>query len=59
MASGLTKTQLVRHLAEKMESNNKLPRHFWSTLADIAIKETKKNGVFVVPGTRPPGEGAS
>ena len=35
MASGLTKTQLVRHLAEKV---------------DVAVKETKKNGVFVVPG---------
>src|SRR5580704_3857738 len=50
MASGLTKTQLVRHLAEKLETNNKSASAFLETLADTAIKETKKNGVFVVPG---------
>ena len=50
MASGMTKTQLVRHLAEKLETNNKGAAAFLETLADTAIKETKKNGVFVVPG---------
>jgi DNA-binding protein HU-beta len=48
--AGLTKTQLVRHLAEKMELNNKQAAAFLENLADVAIKETKKNGVFVVPG---------
>jgi len=50
MASGMTKTQLTRHLAEKLESNNKTAAAFLEHLADTAIKETKKNGVFVVPG---------
>ena len=50
MAAGLTKTQLVRHLAEKVEVNNKTAATFLEHLADTAIKETKKNGVFVVPG---------
>jgi DNA-binding protein HU-beta len=50
MATGLTKTQLVRHLAEKLELNNKQAAAFLEQLADVAIKETKKNGVFVVPG---------
>lgn len=50
MASGMTKTQLVRHLAEELETNNKTASAFLETLADTAIKETKKNGVFVVPG---------
>jgi DNA-binding protein HU-beta len=50
MAAGLTKTQLVRHLAEKTELNNKTAAAFLEHLADTAIKETKKNGVFVVPG---------
>src|SRR5437773_12458171 len=50
MAAGLTKTQLVRHLAEKLEVNNKTSAAFLEHLADTAIKETKKNGVFVVPG---------
>ena len=50
MASGLTKTQLVRHLAEKVGVNNKQAAAFLQTLADTALKETKKNGVFVIPG---------
>jgi DNA-binding protein HU-beta len=50
MASGLTKTQLVRHLAEKVEIPNKTSAAFLEELADVAVKETKKNGVFVVPG---------
>jgi DNA-binding protein HU-beta len=50
MAAGMTKTQLVRHLAEKAAINNKTAAAFLENLADTAIKETKKNGVFVVPG---------
>src|SRR5260370_31801539 len=50
MASGMTKTQLTRHLAEKLGSNNKTAATFLEHLADVAIKETKKNGIFVVPG---------
>ena len=50
MASGMTKTQLGRHLAEKLESNNKHAAAFLEHLTDVAVKETKKNGVFVIPG---------
>jgi DNA-binding protein HU-beta len=50
MASGMTKTQLVRHMAEKLETNNKTAASFLGHLAETAIKETKKNGVFVIPG---------
>jgi DNA-binding protein HU-beta len=50
MASGLTKTQLVRHLAEKLETNNKSAAAFLEHLAEVAVKETKKSGVFVIPG---------
>jgi len=50
MASGMTKTKLARHLAEKVDTNNKTAAAFLEKLADTAIKETKKNGVFVVPG---------
>jgi DNA-binding protein HU-beta len=50
MASGMTKTALVRHMAEKLEMNNKTAAAFLQNLADVAIKETKKNGVFVLPG---------
>src|SRR5437588_1679657 len=50
MAAGMTKTQLVRHLAERTELNNKTAAAFLENLADLAIKETKKSGVFVLPG---------
>jgi DNA-binding protein HU-beta len=40
MASGMTKTQLVRHLAEKMETNNKTVAAFLEHLTDTAVKET-------------------
>jgi len=48
--AGMTKTQLVRALAEKVGTNNKTAATFLQTLADVAVKETKKNGVFVLPG---------
>jgi DNA-binding protein HU-beta len=50
MAKGMTKTQLVRSLAEKMELSNKQVAAFLETLADTAVKETKKNGEFTIPG---------
>jgi DNA-binding protein HU-beta len=50
MAAGMTKTALVRHMAEKVGTNNKTATAFLETLAETAVKETKKNGVFVIPG---------
>ena len=50
MASGMTKTALVRHMAEKLEVSNKHAAAFLELLAETAVKETKKNGVFVIPG---------
>src|SRR5437660_11708108 len=50
MASVMTKTQLVRHLAEKVGTNNKTAATFLEHLTDTAVKETRKNGLFVVPG---------
>ena len=50
MASGMTKTALVRTMAEKLELNNKQAAAFLEHLAETAVKETKKNGVFVIPG---------
>ncbi len=48
--AGLTKTQLVRHMAEKLEMTNKQVAGFMDFLAETAVKETKKNGVFIIPG---------
>jgi DNA-binding protein HU-beta len=50
MATGMTKSAIVRHLAEKLELSNKQSAAFLDTLADTAIKETKKSGVFTIPG---------
>jgi DNA-binding protein HU-beta len=50
MAKGMTKTALVRHMAEKMELTNKQASSFIELLAETAVKETKKNGEFTIPG---------
>jgi DNA-binding protein HU-beta len=50
MAKGMTKSALVRHLAEKLELTNKQTAAFLETLAETAVKETKKNGEFTIPG---------
>jgi DNA-binding protein HU-beta len=50
MAAGMTKTALVRHMAEKLQLTNKQAASFLDLLAETAVKETKKNGVFVIPG---------
>jgi DNA-binding protein HU-beta len=50
MAKGLTKTALIRQMAEKMELTNKQTAAFLDMLAETAVKETKKNGEFTIPG---------
>ena len=46
----MTQTQLIRHLAESCQLSNKVARQFMETLAATALKETKKKGLFVLPG---------
>jgi DNA-binding protein HU-beta len=50
MASGMTKTQLVRAMAEKVGINNKQSAAYLQALTDTAIAQTKKGGIFVLPG---------
>jgi len=50
MAANMTKAQLVRLLAEKIEVSNKQSAALLENLAEVAIAQTKKNGVFVLPG---------
>ena len=50
MAKGMTKTALIRSMAEKLGVNNKQSATFFEMLADTAVKETKKNGEFTIPG---------
>ena len=49
-ANRMTQTQLVRELAETCGTNNKGAKSFIENYANIAVRETKKNGVFVIPG---------
>jgi DNA-binding protein HU-beta len=46
----MTQTQLVKKLAETGEVSNKVAKSIVDAYSAIAIAETKKNGVFVMPG---------
>lgn len=48
--AGMTKTELVRHIAEKHGINKTTASAFLEHLAELALKETKKSGVFQFPG---------
>jgi DNA-binding protein HU-beta len=49
-AAKMTQTQMVRELAEATGVNNKTAKQFVTTLSEMAVRETKKNGMFVIPG---------
>ena len=46
----MTQTQIVKSLAEACEVPNVKARQMLTFLSDLAIREVKKNGLFVVPG---------
>jgi DNA-binding protein HU-beta len=46
----MTQTAIVRELAETTGVNGKVAKQFIEALAALAVRETKKNGVFVMPG---------
>jgi DNA-binding protein HU-beta len=46
----MTQTAIVRELAEATGVNNKVSKQYLDSLAELAVRETKKNGVFIVPG---------
>ena len=46
----MTQTQMVRELAETTGLNNKVAKQFITALGDMAVRETKKNGMFIIPG---------
>jgi|SRR6185312_4254304 len=49
-ATKLTQSQIVKELAETTGVSTKVAKHFMTTFSELAIRETKKNGVFVLPG---------
>jgi DNA-binding protein HU-beta len=50
MAKVMTKTQVVAHLAEKIELPKKTVASLLEALVALATKEAKATGQFVVPG---------
>lgn len=50
MADRMTQTQLIKELAGATGVANKVAKQFLETYATIAVRETKKTGVFVLPG---------
>ena len=46
----MTQTQIVKATAEANEVSSAKERQILTFLSDLAIKEVKKNGLFVVPG---------
>ena len=46
----MTKTELQNALAAATETNKRTAGVFLDTLGELAYKEVKKNGEFVVPG---------
>ncbi len=46
----MTQSQIVTKLAEQTDLNKKVAKQFLANLAELAVKETKKNGQFTIPG---------
>ena len=46
----MTQTQIIQKLADQAEITKKVAKSMIDTLAETAISEVKKNGVFVLPG---------
>ena len=50
MAAKMTQSQMIRKLAETVGVANKIAKAFTVAYAELAVAETKKNGVSVLPG---------
>ena len=46
----MTQTQIVQTLADSCEISKKIAKSLLDTLAQTAVAEVKKNGLFVIPG---------
>lgn len=46
----MTQTQLVKMIAESCEVPTKTAKQALACMAEIATREVKKNGVFILPG---------
>jgi DNA-binding protein HU-beta len=46
----IKKSQIVSDLSEKLELSKKTVNAFLDAFTELAYKETKKNGAFIIPG---------
>jgi DNA-binding protein HU-beta len=46
----MTQSQLIKELAEGAGLGNKVVKQILESFSEIAVRETKKKGVFVLPG---------
>ena len=46
----MTQTQIVQTLADSCEISKKVAKNLLDSLAQTAVTEVKKNGLFVIPG---------
>ena len=49
-AARMTQSQVVRHLAQKNGLTNKAAREFLDSVVDLSVQQTKRVGIFVLPG---------
>ena len=49
-AAKLTQTQVIKELAGATGTSTKVAKQFVTSFSDLAVRETKKNGMFVIPG---------
>jgi DNA-binding protein HU-beta len=50
MAAKLTQSQFIKKLAETVGVTTKVAKSLTTAYADLAVAETKKNGMAVLPG---------
>src|SRR5229473_379525 len=50
MAAKMTQSQMVKELAAAVGVPNKVAKSFMIAYAEMAVRETKKNGMCVLPG---------
>ncbi|HEY7994819.1 MAG TPA: HU family DNA-binding protein [Candidatus Eremiobacteraceae bacterium] len=50
MAKGMTKSEVIKTLAEKTDVDRKTTIRFMDNLVALVVKEAKRSGEFLIPG---------
>lgn len=50
MAKGMTKSEVIKTLAEKLDSDRKTAANMIEQLVALVVRETKKTGELLIPG---------